>query len=683
MTAIVRRRGLFLRGRLAATLLCFSLSVAAAFIGAANAKGAKTGAVTIDDVLAASCSAYPFYPARPVWLADQDKLIVQPSKCSKGADAAGSEMLVIDLADGGLSNIGEGKFPHVSPNGEWLAFVAADDAGTSLKVKSLLTGDERSIHRFSFHPSLGYDFAMAWSQSGDRLAFAFRKAPITSKPAKTASTAIVYGKNNLPIGSEVYVYTIQTGASERLASSSGQISGLAWAEGDRRLLVASSYLGHAVAGGEAYARLDSIEIERHAREMLREHVGVLPLLMHPMVSPQGDLIAVEDYVEDRWLTTSQTQILDFDGRHIATIEGKLEGWSGDSNAIYVRRRDGAYDALYRVTFSGGTSRISRDQVSARSIARSASGDRIAWVEIDALGGRFVMTGTPSGRSISVAFDDSPMSARLETVSAQEMCWTSIDEAHLCGLVISPRAGAKRRNPRPLIVDVHGGPAGGLYMGGAMVVRTPLEWQLWVNRGYVVFVPEYRSSGMAGVGPVLATRSRGTFLVDNVRDVMSGVDKLIQDGVVDPDRMAILGHSFGATIVNFLLTQTNRFRVALSKEGLADLYHDSTFSDKVTEWLFNASPWQNRQRYLKNSATYFAGCIRTPVLFIRGSDSKIPAYHSQFLFRTLRSNKVDTEMVAYIGEGHVLENRQNRRDAIERTLSWVDERIGLSRATHFP
>src|SRR5690606_16628472 len=144
---------------------------------------------------------------------------------------------------------------------------------------------------------------------------------------------------------------------------SGQISGLAWAEGDHRLLVASSYLGHAVAGGDAYARLDSIEIERHAREVLREHVGVLPLLMHPMVSPQGDLIAVEDYVEDRWLTTRQTEILDFDGRHIATIEGELEGWSADSNGIYVRRRDGAYDALYRVTFSGDTFRISRDQVS--------------------------------------------------------------------------------------------------------------------------------------------------------------------------------------------------------------------------------------------------------------------------------------------------------------------------------
>src|SRR5690606_26131406 len=105
-------------------------------------------------------------------------------------------------------------------------------------------------------------------------------------------------------------------------------------------------------------------------------------------------------------------------------------------------------------------------VSARSIARSDSGDRIAWVEIDALGGRFIMTGTASGRLTSVAFDDSPMLARLDTVSAQEICWTSKDDAHLCGLVISPRAGAKGRNPRPLIVDVHGGPAGGLYMGGA-------------------------------------------------------------------------------------------------------------------------------------------------------------------------------------------------------------------------
>jgi len=135
---------------------------------------------------------------------------------------------------------------------------------------------------------------------------------------------------------------------------------------------------------------------------------------------------------------------------------------------------------------------------------------------------------------------------------------------------------------PMLVDIHGGgPGSYIYLAGGILVNTPIEWQMWSAMGIIVFVPEFRSSGV--FGSIAITRdifqNKSLYRADCM-DIESGVNALIKDGIVSANAVVALGHSAGARITNWLCVSSTQFCGIISKEGWADEWFDTGVKKKT-------------------------------------------------------------------------------------------------------
>jgi dipeptidyl aminopeptidase/acylaminoacyl peptidase len=237
---------------------------------------------------------------------------------------------------------------------------------------------------------------------------------------------------------------------------------------------------------------------------------------------------------------------------------------------------------------------------------------------------------------------------------------------------------------PLIVDIHGGGSNAsLTLRGAVLVTTPLEWQMWAAKGYMVFVPDFRSSGASG--PLAETRDHlqaHDMLNKDIIDVEKGVDALIARGMVDANRLAVIGHSAGGLRANWLTATRHQFRAVISKEGWADEYITAlnppkNYLIKLMYYTYGGTPQEVPKNYLKNSSLFHASEASTPTLFLManpklgGADisGTVPLFNG-----LLKAKGIETQYIYYPDEGHVFEKTANRLDALKRSEKWMDDYV---------
>jgi dipeptidyl aminopeptidase/acylaminoacyl peptidase len=223
---------------------------------------------------------------------------------------------------------------------------------------------------------------------------------------------------------------------------------------------------------------------------------------------------------------------------------------------------------------------------------------------------------------------------------------------------------------PLIALIHGRPTGNW--------QDSIEtWgQLLAARGYAVFYPNIR--GSSGYGQKFIEMNRGDWGGGDYRDVMAGIDDLVARGIADPDKLAIGGWSYGGYMAEWAITQTTRFKAAVSGAGRSNLIseygtergpsYDEWFyglpyePDKITGFL-NSSPFV----YLKN--------VKTPTLILQGDADPIdPLGQSQELYRGLKRYGVEAELVVYPREPHGFHEEKHMLDRLNRILSWYDKHL---------
>lgn len=208
----------------------------------------------------------------------------------------------------------------------------------------------------------------------------------------------------------------------------------------------------------------------------------------------------------------------------------------------------------------------------------------------------------------------------------------------------------------------------------------LNPQIAAAQGYVVLFPSIPLGQEGRADDPLLKLTSG---------VIPGVDAAIAEGVSDPERLFLFGHSFGGFAVNALVTQTNRFRAAVSIAGLSDLasaygaYSGATRYGPAPQEAFlglpglieagqlrmGAPPWRDVERYSRNSPIFRAEDIRTPLMLVHGDLDFVPIEQSEELFRALYRLRRRAEFVRYFGEGHIIESPANIRDLWRRTFSW--------------
>ena len=253
---------------------------------------------------------------------------------------------------------------------------------------------------------------------------------------------------------------------------------------------------------------------------------------------------------------------------------------------------------------------------------------------------------------------------IELRTAEDISFTSGGE-RIDGLVMKP-AGFRAGERYPAIVRVHGGP---VYQYSHEFL---FESQFYSASGYGVIAVNPR--GSSGRGFDFARAIYANWGDVDVKDVLAGIDHVVAQGWVDPQRLGVGGRSYGSILTNYLIASDARFKAAVSGAGasnsLAMYGHDQYIREYEIEL---GKPWENIDTYLRVSYPFLhADRIHTPTQFYCAmEDFNVPCLGSEQMYQALRSLGVPTELVLYPGENHAMAVPSYLRDRVQRSLTWYD------------
>ena len=253
--------------------------------------------------------------------------------------------------------------------------------------------------------------------------------------------------------------------------------------------------------------------------------------------------------------------------------------------------------------------------------------------------------------------------------SESVSWKS-DQFNVQGWLLLP-TNYDPAKKYPLIVEVHGGPAAAVQARwGAGGGLSPAAFSAL---GYFVLQPNPR--GSFGQGEAFTEANRKDFGYGDLRDILKGVDAVEAKYSIDDNRVGITGWSYGGFMTMFAVTQTHRFKAAVSGAGLSD-WLSYYGENSIDQWMipyFGASVYDDPAVYAKSSAINYIKSVRTPTLVVVGDrDGECPAPQSFEFWHALRDEHVPTELVVYPNEGHGFVNPEHRRDVMDRAVEWFSE-----------
>jgi dipeptidyl aminopeptidase/acylaminoacyl peptidase len=246
-------------------------------------------------------------------------------------------------------------------------------------------------------------------------------------------------------------------------------------------------------------------------------------------------------------------------------------------------------------------------------------------------------------------------------------WKSADGLEIEGLLTYP-GGYAEDYAFPLIVSLHGGPH-----GRTLQALSPYTVsQVFAGQGYAVLSPNYR--GSEGYGNDFGIANRNDLGGGDYRDVMAGVDWAISEGIADPDRLAVMGASYGGYLTNWIIGHTDRFKAAVSEFGIFSLVTDFSQS-QAPRWeaeYLDGQPWERPDAYAAQSPATYLQNINTPVLIIHGEgDANTFIANSQEMYQALHLRGKTVQYAHYPREGHGIGEPEHRLDEMRRILNWLD------------
>lgn len=609
------------------------------------------------------------------WLNNSKLIYASPPT----VDKKGWTIELIDVNTREHKMLGEGSLPQPSPDGQRIAFIKGENEAKQLWSKD--SKGENLKQLTHIEKGIGNDFfEFSWSPDSKQIAFAHQPY-------------VGYWEKRQPPKSTLNLIDIASGKLKKIASYEESIHYLSWFPNGNQLLITRERIGVQFKEGVNREWVQSLNINNSHLRTLTEFEG-LQQTLNPKVSPNGKWVAFmydadnPDYYYMPSICLVSTDVKESDKLQPLirlTYELKLSvpQWSPDSSRIYARRDYGAYSQLY--TFdakTGKPTQITHAPLRVGSYALSPDGSHLAWIGEDAQGTRILRTATSDGHKVRdlIIIPGVPSDVALSEV--REVDWQAPDyPSRMRGLLIMP-LNYKEGTRYPLIVDIHGGGAGAsIYLLGGILMTTPLEWQMWAAKGYAVFVPEFRSSASFGSLAITRDEFQNHDLINSdIKDIEAGIDSLIAAGIVDKNRLAVIGHSAGGRRSNWLIASTHRFKAVISKEGWADdwIENFTETPSKAGNIMYGGQPWEVPQNYFKNSALYHVGGATTPTLFLMGNPEiggVDPHNTVQLFYNALKAQGVEAQYVKYDDEGHNFEQPNNRRDALERSIKWIDKHIG--------
>ncbi|HET8678029.1 MAG TPA: S9 family peptidase [Blastocatellia bacterium] len=269
-------------------------------------------------------------------------------------------------------------------------------------------------------------------------------------------------------------------------------------------------------------------------------------------------------------------------------------------------------------------------------------------------------------------DSNPQVKSFELGETETVQWKSSDGRMVEGVLVKP-VGYVKGKRYPLIVQIHGGPASAVVMN--FNASHGYYSHVYAAAGYVCLLPNYR--GSTGYGERHKMEISGDYFRLGYDDIMTGVDHLIAMGLVDPEKMGVMGWSAGGHWSNWILTHTTRFKAISSGAGAVNWISMYAQSDiqRNREFYYRGLPYDNFEHYWDVSPLKYIKNARTPTLIhVVDGDPRVPRPQSEELHMALKKLGVPTELFVYPGTTHGITEPRNQLVKMVSEFKWFEKWI---------
>ena len=574
--------------------------------------------------------------------------------------------------------------PAWSPDGAWLAFISDRDGKRQLyrialaggEAEQLTSGDE-GVANF------------AWSPKGSQIAFTMIDAVTDAMKARDKDWGEIRIEDEDQRYTHLYVLDL-SGASaggsqdpplrygvKQLTLGSFVVGSFDWSPDATTIAFDHRISSDAGEGGSA--DISVVTVATAARQAIVTQAGPDS---NPQWSPDGSQVA--------FASTMGKPFYFFQNGVIAVVTpGKndirsLTDAFDESPNIVAWTRGGIFFTASQRTWSylfhldpltkKTTRHAVRDQWIGGSFSLTPDGTTTAFIGSSATEFPDVYIApvqTMAARKIS---DTGAQIASWPKHTREVVKWKSQDGAEIEGVLHKP-ADFQAGRRYPLLIVIHGGPTGvSRPVPYGQVGYYPVDGYL--AKGALVLEPNYR--GSAGYGEAFRSLNVRNLGIGDAWDVLSGIDALVQQGLVDKDRVGSMGWSQGGYISAFLATRhSDRFKALSVGAGISDwmTYYVNTDIHPFTRQYLKATPWDDPKIYADTSPMTYIKQARTPTLIQHGGeDPRVPIPNAFQLYQGLRDQKVPVQLSIFKGFGHGLTKPKANRGAMQQNLDWFSKYV---------
>ena len=522
--------------------------------------------------------------------------------------------------------------------------------------------------------------AFSVSPDGKWIAFAGREADAAEETARRQKLDFHVIDEN-PHNQSLWLVPVEPDIHNRrpvkkAASGPWNVGAFDWSPDSRRI----AYEVRPTPDADDGRRADILEVEIESGA-IRPIAATAATESQPRYSPDGRMLAyVRSLQTARRIDGSRLALVnlaDLKSRDLPATPDEtpsLSGWVG--NRLFFTEGRGTHAVLYAMPVDG-------PPVAVYTPTRGTFGNAIALNRAGTHAGlgmqapdepveAYVMNlGTSKIVRVSAANTALPRQPIGETRVIQ---WKARDGKEVEGLLTLPVNYDKSKR-YPLILNIHGGPAG-LFGQTFIGSSGPYPIASFAARGWAVLRANPR--GSTGYGLAFRSANVDDWGGGDYQDLMSGVDAVIQMGVADPNKLAVMGWSYGGYMTNWVITQTTRFKAASTGAGLSDLISMWGTNDipSTLDDYFEGAWFDQPDRYIRMSPLAHVDKVTTPTLILHGgSDIRVPTTQGYEMYSALKRKGVPAEMVVYPRQPHGPTEPKMVLDIMHRNIDWVARYIG--------
>jgi dipeptidyl aminopeptidase/acylaminoacyl peptidase len=558
--------------------------------------------------------------------------------------------------------------PAFSPDGRWLAFVS-DRTDTRQLYRLALGGGEAEALTSGAEGVT----AFAWSPDGTRIAYTMTDPETAAMKERKEKYGDLTHEDRDNRMANLHVVEVATKATRAVTAGAFVVGAFDWSPDGTR--IAFDHRVSSDPGESSTADLSIVDVASGTVSPLVTQAGPDA---NPKWSPDGRQIAFQSAMAKpfHFYENGALAVVPASGGTPDSLTARFDenpslvAWTRAGIFFSASQRTWAY--LYRL--DPGSRQIAMQRVRenwiGQGFAVTPAGSHAAFTASGPTDFPEVYTAPIANTLSATKLSDLGAQVAAWPKHAREVVrWKSQDGAEIEGVLHKP-ADFQTGRRYPLLVVIHGGPTGvsrPTPYGSASFY--PIDG--WLAKGALVLEPNYR--GSAGYGEKFRALNVRNLGIGDAWDVLTGIDALVAQGLVDRDRVGAMGWSQGGYISAFLTTKhADRFKAVSVGAGISNwvTYYVNTDIHPFTRQYLKATPWDDAKVYADTSPMTYIKTAKAPTLIQHGDkDARVPIPNAFELYQGLRDQQVPVELMIFRGFGHGLDKPKANRAAMQQNWDW--------------